>query len=364
MSVAAAGIEAGVDLPCQRHQLGALALGPVEPPGDVVADPAKRRSGRPPQPQPELDRDRRRLVVGKRRDVGARPRALGQERPPGDVAAQQADGAVARPELEGVGLVVGLVVLGGRDLEDGVVARPGRRRSSARAQTAVRGRDPTRTATSRAACSSSRICAGESASSSGGVSHRAAPDRPRSRIGAVALEERLDRARHPMGVGERGHAGLAALPTTVGADGRVEVEHEVLQPVRPSLLVAARIVRQRRGVIGEEGRVAHELLVRTIAPPDPELVRMLLVPDERHEPGIDLEVRALRLPGETCETVKTPAHPSSISMSTAAKSSVSTSTGSVCAAPLRPNVCTPRTGAGARRAGGRGGRRRVPPDGR
>ena len=49
---------------------------------------------------------------------------LGEERPPANVAAQHANGAVARPELEGVGLVVRLVILGGRDLEDG--AGPGR----------------------------------------------------------------------------------------------------------------------------------------------------------------------------------------------------------------------------------------------
>jgi hypothetical protein len=51
-----------------------------------------------------------------------------------------------------------------------------------------------------------------------------------------------------------------------------------------------------------------------------------------------------RLPGETCETVKAPAHPSSISMSTFAKSSVSTAAGSVRAAPLRSKVCTSPAG--------------------
>jgi hypothetical protein len=91
----------------------------------VVADPAIRRARRAPQAWREHHRDRGRFVLRKRRDVGTRIGPLHQERPPRGVAAQQADGAVAGPELEPVGLVVGLVVLGGRDLEDGIGAGRG-----------------------------------------------------------------------------------------------------------------------------------------------------------------------------------------------------------------------------------------------
>ena len=114
------GVERRIELPRERYQPGALALRLVEPGRDVVADPPEGRPGGPPQAAAQLDRDRRRLVVGKRRDVGPGIGALHQEGPAGRVAPQEADGAGAVPELEGVGLVVGLVVLGGGDLQDGI----------------------------------------------------------------------------------------------------------------------------------------------------------------------------------------------------------------------------------------------------
>ena len=80
-----------------------------------------------------------------------------------------------------------------------------------------------------------------------------------------------------------------ASPRSWAPDRRVEVEHQVLEPVRPPLLVAARVVGQRRRLFREQGGVAQELLVGPVAPPDPELVRALLVPRERGDPRVDLE---------------------------------------------------------------------------
>ena len=110
-----ADVERGVELPGERNQLAPLLirpLGPIEPAGHVIADPAERLRGRTPELQANLDCDRRCLVLGQLRDVGAGPGTLEQQHAPGTVAPQQAHGAVPVPELERVGLLVGLVVLG------------------------------------------------------------------------------------------------------------------------------------------------------------------------------------------------------------------------------------------------------------
>ena len=123
-----ADLERRVQLPCERDQLTPLLIRPlglVEPARHVIPDPAKRLRRRPPEPQPDLDRDGRRLVLGQLRDVASRPGALDQERAPRSVAAQQAYGAVAVPERERVRLLVGFVVLGRSHLQHRVVAGRG-----------------------------------------------------------------------------------------------------------------------------------------------------------------------------------------------------------------------------------------------
>ena len=90
-----------IELARERHQLRALPLGPLEPAGDVVADPAKRRPGGSPQAPPQLDGDRRRLVVWERRDVGAWPRALDRGAPAGPRRAAAGGRRRRRPRARG-----------------------------------------------------------------------------------------------------------------------------------------------------------------------------------------------------------------------------------------------------------------------
>ena len=107
----AADVERGVELARERDEVASLllgALGLVEPPGHVVADPPERLSGGPPQPSSDADRDRRRLAFRQLGDVGPGPRPLEEERAPGPVVAQQPDSAVPAPERERVGLLVAL----------------------------------------------------------------------------------------------------------------------------------------------------------------------------------------------------------------------------------------------------------------
>ena len=103
-----------------------MALGVVEPARHEVADPAERRRRRSPEPPSDVDGDRRRL----RRPASPAMSSPGRARSTSSarriaVATQQPHGAVARPQLERVRLLVGLVVLGRRHLEHGVVARRG-----------------------------------------------------------------------------------------------------------------------------------------------------------------------------------------------------------------------------------------------
>jgi len=88
----------------------------------VVADPTERLARRPPELRRDVDRDRRRLVLGQLGDVAARKRPLREQRATVRVAPEQAHRTAAAPELERLGFMERLVVPGPRDLEHGVVA--------------------------------------------------------------------------------------------------------------------------------------------------------------------------------------------------------------------------------------------------
>ena len=118
---AAADLERRVDGSRQRHELASRAeLRTVEPTRDVVADPPERRAGRTPETRAQVDGDGGRGLLGQLGEIAPRAGALEQQCPPRSVAPDEPYGAVATPQLERVRLLVGLVVVRRRHLQDGI----------------------------------------------------------------------------------------------------------------------------------------------------------------------------------------------------------------------------------------------------
>src|SRR5690606_1108649 len=91
---------------------------------------------------------------------------------------------------------------------------------------------------------------------------------------AMAREDGLDEADGAEAVGEGGEVGRRRQAV---ADGAVDGEEVVLEPVGVALGVAARVVGERPGRRVEQAGVLDERLVRPLAAADPERVRALLI---------------------------------------------------------------------------------------
>ena len=91
-----------------------------EPTRDVIADPPERRAGRTPETRAEVDGNGGRSLLGQLREIPPRAGPLEQQCPPRSVAPDEPYGAVAAPQLERVRLLVRLVVLRQRHLQDGI----------------------------------------------------------------------------------------------------------------------------------------------------------------------------------------------------------------------------------------------------
>ena len=117
-------VETRVQLPGEWDELVPLRV--VQPARDVVADPAERLAGGPPELQSHRDCDCGRLLLLAGGDVVAGKGTFDQQGAPVSVSSQQAHDTRPVPERECVRLLVRLVVLRRRHLQDGAVT--GRRR--------------------------------------------------------------------------------------------------------------------------------------------------------------------------------------------------------------------------------------------
>src|SRR5690349_8090288 len=84
----------------------------------------------------------------------------------------------------------------------------------------------------------------------------------------------------------------------MGRNRAVEVDEQVAKRVGPPLLVPGGEVRQTGGFRPELRRVAKDVAVGAVTPPDPKAVRVFLVPDEARLGGVDLEHEVV-LPART-----------------------------------------------------------------